>query len=295
MDPLLKDFPWYSSYHYAGNTPIWAIDIDGLEPGSYANFKLHTPLTLIQQEAYQSIQKFNNSKAGRITSGVANTAMGLTGAIISGTAIAGTDGGAAPFGALTAFQLSLGEVALGVIEIVDAFKNDASKRPDANTILGRVAIKNGLSPKAIGVIDAFGGILPALLTGGASYRNPLGIVEAAEVYLKRPNIINTLNLIDNVFDALGFARSALPNEVKGRETLPIDEKRIEGFDVVSVNIGKEVVSFDKEKGTRTTTVSAKILLRDKLGVQKSFTVEFKKVVQVVDQSSKIEGRRGLIK
>nr|WP_255539635.1 RHS repeat-associated core domain-containing protein [Longitalea luteola] len=31
VDPLIKDYPWYSSYQFAGNKPIWATDLDGLE------------------------------------------------------------------------------------------------------------------------------------------------------------------------------------------------------------------------------------------------------------------------
>jgi RHS repeat-associated protein len=31
-DPLFKSYPYYSPYQFAGNMPIWAIDIDGLEP-----------------------------------------------------------------------------------------------------------------------------------------------------------------------------------------------------------------------------------------------------------------------
>jgi|GEM_PF-3408784 len=31
VDPLTKDFPWYTPYQFAGNTPIQAIDLDGLE------------------------------------------------------------------------------------------------------------------------------------------------------------------------------------------------------------------------------------------------------------------------
>jgi RHS repeat-associated protein len=30
-DPLTKDYPWYTPYQFAGNKPIWAIDLDGLE------------------------------------------------------------------------------------------------------------------------------------------------------------------------------------------------------------------------------------------------------------------------
>jgi hypothetical protein len=32
VDPLTKSYPWYTPYQFAGNTPIWAIDLDGKEP-----------------------------------------------------------------------------------------------------------------------------------------------------------------------------------------------------------------------------------------------------------------------
>jgi RHS repeat-associated protein len=32
VDPLTKDYPWYTPYQYAGNNPIRFIDLDGLEP-----------------------------------------------------------------------------------------------------------------------------------------------------------------------------------------------------------------------------------------------------------------------
>ena len=31
VDPLTKDYPFYTPYQYAGNTPIRAVDLDGLE------------------------------------------------------------------------------------------------------------------------------------------------------------------------------------------------------------------------------------------------------------------------
>ncbi len=31
VDPLQKKYPWYSPYHFAGNKPIWAVDLDGRE------------------------------------------------------------------------------------------------------------------------------------------------------------------------------------------------------------------------------------------------------------------------
>lgn len=35
MDPLGKKFPWYTPYQFAGNKPIWAIDLDGEEDHYY--------------------------------------------------------------------------------------------------------------------------------------------------------------------------------------------------------------------------------------------------------------------
>ena len=38
VDPLSNSFPWYSPYHYAGNSPIRNIDLDGLEEYSRVEY-----------------------------------------------------------------------------------------------------------------------------------------------------------------------------------------------------------------------------------------------------------------
>jgi len=35
IDPLQKKYPWYTPYQFAGNKPIWAVDLDGLEESYY--------------------------------------------------------------------------------------------------------------------------------------------------------------------------------------------------------------------------------------------------------------------
>ncbi|MEZ5034841.1 MAG: RHS repeat-associated core domain-containing protein [Chitinophagaceae bacterium] len=35
VDPIARDYPWYTPYQFAGNTPIQAIDLDGGEPKGY--------------------------------------------------------------------------------------------------------------------------------------------------------------------------------------------------------------------------------------------------------------------
>jgi len=32
VDPLVKEYPWYTPFQFAGNTPIQAMDLEGLEP-----------------------------------------------------------------------------------------------------------------------------------------------------------------------------------------------------------------------------------------------------------------------
>jgi RHS repeat-associated protein len=49
VDPLTKDYPWYTPYQFAGNTPIQAIDLDGLEPA-----KVGTAGTVVQDKSGQS-------------------------------------------------------------------------------------------------------------------------------------------------------------------------------------------------------------------------------------------------
>ena len=38
VDPLAPSFPWYTPYQYAGNKPIWAVDLDGLEETAYTMY-----------------------------------------------------------------------------------------------------------------------------------------------------------------------------------------------------------------------------------------------------------------
>ena len=38
VDPLTASYPWYTPYQFAGNKPIWCIDLDGLEELDYNDF-----------------------------------------------------------------------------------------------------------------------------------------------------------------------------------------------------------------------------------------------------------------
>jgi RHS repeat-associated protein len=53
-DPLADNFPWYTPYQFAGNTPIQAIDLDGAEPKWMIkdNGELTEPMMVLLNAAY---------------------------------------------------------------------------------------------------------------------------------------------------------------------------------------------------------------------------------------------------
>ncbi len=65
VDPLTKSYPWYTPYQFAGNTPIQAIDIDGLEPLTMVDKtgKLTKPIVAVLNAAFA----FSNSSLTEAT------------------------------------------------------------------------------------------------------------------------------------------------------------------------------------------------------------------------------------
>jgi len=55
VDPLRQKYPWYTPYQFAGNTPIWAIDIDGREPKPFNQWG--TWVNCTERNSYTSEQK----------------------------------------------------------------------------------------------------------------------------------------------------------------------------------------------------------------------------------------------
>jgi RHS repeat-associated protein len=73
VDPLKGAYPWYSPYQFAGNMPIWAIDLDGKEgiPGALWGFVGELAIQAIQGEGY-SLSKIALSTAQGFISPQAN-------------------------------------------------------------------------------------------------------------------------------------------------------------------------------------------------------------------------------
>ncbi|WP_338390360.1 RHS repeat-associated core domain-containing protein [Aureibacter tunicatorum] len=59
VDPLTKSYPWYTPYQFAGNKPIWAIDLDGLEEliytNSFSGYKDDVELSIIASDKLKMI------------------------------------------------------------------------------------------------------------------------------------------------------------------------------------------------------------------------------------------------
>ena len=72
VDPLTRDFPWYTPYQFAGNKPIWAVDLDGLEEFFRTDFYVNgefwkTELSVASDAGIRSglpsVQRVHNSRA----------------------------------------------------------------------------------------------------------------------------------------------------------------------------------------------------------------------------------------
>ncbi|MET0637786.1 MAG: RHS repeat-associated core domain-containing protein [Chitinophagaceae bacterium] len=48
VDPLTKTYPWYTPYQFAGNKPIWATDVDGLEENTPSTYVRKTIPLLVK-------------------------------------------------------------------------------------------------------------------------------------------------------------------------------------------------------------------------------------------------------
>jgi RHS repeat-associated protein len=61
VDPLAPDYPWYTPYQFAGNTPIWAIDLDGLEEYTVISWKNYTKVILRSPQASPKVNYYETT------------------------------------------------------------------------------------------------------------------------------------------------------------------------------------------------------------------------------------------
>ena len=66
VDPLTKEYPWYTPYQFAGNNPIWAIDLDGLEEMYHMFLTTAQEQTMVKRTTPTKIEQWviDNHKMG---------------------------------------------------------------------------------------------------------------------------------------------------------------------------------------------------------------------------------------
>ncbi|SFQ31305.1 RHS repeat-associated core domain-containing protein [Parafilimonas terrae] len=231
VDPLFQSYPWYTPYQFAGNKPIWAIDLDGLEEKTSTNkgltfFPILTPVKartagqMMSQQFSKSAQAFSESRTGKFIGGAWNFTTGTIGALASVSYISATDGAGAAVGGVVALQFSFGEMSIGTAQMMDALfsKKTNDVLQNSGSIPGLIAY--GTGSKYAPFIDALGQFTPTLSTAGSLnglVNSGLGIIDAAKTLNNTPTIANTIALLDQISDTKGFVLESfnLANDASG--------------------------------------------------------------------------------
>ena len=182
-DPLTAGFPWYTPYQYAGNKPIWAIDLDGLED------------VVTTEPPVPEDECGDGSQGGEILEGTIKVAAGVITTSIAIVWSVGTEGVGAALGGAAAINLGASTFALGLVQIsnsgcpVDAVSNSSN-------VIGYGAYNNGVSNPQL--YDALGGLIPNVVTGGgSSFTN---LVNAADKFTQSKNSLEALKTGYNLYD-----------------------------------------------------------------------------------------------
>lgn len=104
VDPITKEYPWYTPYQFAGNMPIWAIDLDGLEPvllGAGVSIGNRTSLAVMKEEAILRIKhpgwgsfRIGLTASINVTIGAVHTILDVAGMVpVLGEVADGINGG----------------------------------------------------------------------------------------------------------------------------------------------------------------------------------------------------------
>lgn len=66
VDPLFRSFPWYTPYQFAGNRPIFAIDLDGLEDIPATTGHYYTQASLLQMATDDAFNTAPSARGERV-------------------------------------------------------------------------------------------------------------------------------------------------------------------------------------------------------------------------------------
>jgi LysM domain len=272
VDPLMKNYPWYTPYQFAGDKPIVALDLDGQEESFY-NFvfpPLHpkTPAAIMSTEFQKSGAVFRDSKTGRFLNGAFTTTTGIIGTVASAVYIGGSEGAGAALGGAVAMQFSLAQTAIGIAQIVNVFQGPRDKALDAASSLpGLIAYESG--SKYSPYIDFLGGLVPSFTLSGereafASLgnftRQGFGLVESVKSYINAPSIRSALEMIDQLksFTEVSIESFKLHSEISGEidlaqkldYTLSYTVKKGDNLSKISRIFGTSVDELAKQNGIK---------------------------------------------
>jgi hypothetical protein len=223
LDPKADAFAELSPYNYASNNPVTMIDLWGLQ-GVDPN-----------KDAQRQIWK-----------GVGNVAFGSVGTVGSAIYIGGTNGLGAAAGGATAMVFSLGEIGVGMAQISDGVKalNNGSEinksLENSSNLPGLIANVSGSENTEL--IDAAGGLLPGMLTGGNAKTVIEGIgaiknsetvgqaiyngLEVIDATLDLTNAGNAVIGSDNFGTGTGSPSSSSPSDYQPDFAAPVDNTKI---------------------------------------------------------------------
>tara|TARA_Y100000310_G_C20645932_1_gene796567 strand:- start:1200 stop:2042 length:843 start_codon:yes stop_codon:yes gene_type:complete len=227
VDPLAEKYVQWTPYAFSGNMVTAHRELEGLEPAqvNYNTGEVLLPGDQITHNVPVGFTPVNHPEPGRqapetpgdkIARGAETTLFGVVGTVASGAYVAATEGAGAALGGAAAFTLSLGEIVIGITQMVDGineyFTEEVSEQSEvvqqSSSLPGLVGY--GIGSENAPLLDALGQFGPAPLSGG------IGIVDAAKQLKQEKNVQNALNLYDSVNDLEG-AVSETKNVITGED------------------------------------------------------------------------------
>ncbi len=207
-------FPVRLSYTKYWESGQWINDsvvtiTDPLQPAN--------PKTVVNEEKLRQIvqKKIEKEPDWELAKkGAQNLLFGTLGAIASGYFIVQTGGTGAALGGGAALMLCIGEATIGVSQLVAAFSRPDKKTADLLNNSGSIPglIAYGVNSSKAQTIDAFGQILPGMLTGGnikGAYQGVHAVFGAAKNRNARVVIYEGLSAYDAGNDVWGFTTATI--------------------------------------------------------------------------------------
>ncbi len=206
VDPLAEKYAYNGVYNFSENRVLDARELEGLEGVDFRmklNEAVHNApkmnMSVSEYMDKSSVSNLTNNHYNSLSknqklviNGTTNVVSGVIGTIGTAIYIIGSEGAGAALGGTVAFELSLGQMAIGFAQITDVVGNGQSINENLhskNTIPGLIAGEQNL--KSADKIDKAASLVTIPLTGGMNVK-PKNFFEAVDV------ANDTYNVTDNL-------------------------------------------------------------------------------------------------